>query len=92
VFRLWKVRNPDRRYDCGRVRGGEPRGHMAKYHVPVGCKEKRERWDPMTSLKATWTLMNVPHATVVKGDSCAVGPEDKVIRDFVDSRDKCIGA
>jgi hypothetical protein len=22
VFRLWKVRNPDRRYDCGRVRGG----------------------------------------------------------------------
>jgi hypothetical protein len=28
VFRLWKVRNPDRRYDCGRVRGGEPRGHI----------------------------------------------------------------
>jgi hypothetical protein len=60
--------------------------------VPVGREEKRERWDPMTSLKATWTLMNVPHATVVKDDSCAVGPEDKVIRDFVDSRDKCMGA
>jgi hypothetical protein len=46
----------------------------------------------MTSLKVTWTLMNVPPATVVKGDSCAVGPKDKVIRDFVDSRDKCMGA
>jgi hypothetical protein len=65
---------------------------MAKYHVPVGCKEKRERWDPMTSLKVTWTLMNVPPATVVKGDSCAVGPENKVTRDFGNSRDKSMGA
>ena len=65
---------------------------MAKYQMPVECKEKRERWDPMMSLKATWTLMNVPHATVVKGDNCAVDPEDKVIRYFMDSRDKCIGA
>jgi hypothetical protein len=31
--------------------------------------------------------MNVPHATVVKGDSCAVGPEDKVIHDFMDSHE-----
>jgi hypothetical protein len=46
----------------------------------------------MTSLKATWTLMNVPPATVMKGDNCDVGPEDKVIRDSVDSRDKCMGA
>jgi hypothetical protein len=22
VFRHWKVRNPDRRYDCGHIRGG----------------------------------------------------------------------
>jgi hypothetical protein len=39
----------------------------------------------MTSLKATWTLLNVPHATVVKGDSCAMGPENKVIHNFGDS-------
>jgi hypothetical protein len=36
--------------------------------------------------------MNLPRATMVVGDNCAVGPEDKVICDFVDSRDKCIGA
>ena len=55
---------------------------MEMYHVPVGREEKRERWDPMTSLKATWTLMNVPHAMVVKGDNCVVGPEGKVNQDF----------
>jgi hypothetical protein len=60
--------------------------------VPVGREEKREWWDPMTSLKVTWTLLNVPHATVVKGDSCAVGPENKVIHDFGNSRDKGMGA
>jgi hypothetical protein len=36
----------------------------------------------MTSPKVKWTLLNVPRATVVKGDSCVVGPENKVIRDF----------
>jgi hypothetical protein len=25
---------------------------MEMYHVPVGREEKRERWDPMTSLKS----------------------------------------
>jgi hypothetical protein len=65
---------------------------MEMYHVPVGRGDRREWWDPMTSLKATWTLLNVPHATVVKGDSCAVGPENKVIHDFGDSRDKGMGA
>jgi hypothetical protein len=34
------------------------------------------------SPKVTWTLLNVPRATVVKGDSCVVGLENKVIRDF----------
>jgi hypothetical protein len=58
---------------------------MAKYHVPVGHKEKRERWDPMMSLKVTWTLMNVPPAMVVKGNRCAVGPENKVTHDFGNS-------
>jgi hypothetical protein len=42
---------------------------MEMYHVPVGREEKREWWDPMTSLKATWTLMNVPRATVVVGEN-----------------------
>jgi hypothetical protein len=46
----------------------------------------------MTSLKVTWTLLNVPHTTVVKGDSCAMGPENKVIHNFGDSRDKGMGA
>ena len=46
----------------------------------------------MMSLKVTWTLMNVPHAMVVKGDSCAVDPENKVIHDFGDSRDKGMGS
>ena len=46
----------------------------------------------MTSLKATWTLLNVPHATVVKGDNCAVGLENKVIHDFEDLQDKGMGA
>jgi hypothetical protein len=45
---------------------------MEMYHVPVGREEKRERWDPMTSLKAMWTLVNVPRATVVVGDRCAI--------------------
>jgi hypothetical protein len=45
----------------------------------------------MTSLKEMWTLMNIPPATVMKGDNYAVGPEDKVICNFVDSRDKCMG-
>jgi hypothetical protein len=31
----------------------------------------------MTSLKVTWTLLNVPCATVVVGDNCVVGPEGK---------------
>jgi hypothetical protein len=57
-----------------------------EYHVPASGntrrEEKRERWDPMTSLKATWILMNLPRATVVVGDSCAVGPEGKVNRNF----------
>ena len=64
---------------------------MEMYHVPVGRGDRREWWDPMTSLKAMWTLLNVPHATVVKGDSRAVGPENKVIHDFRDSRDKGMG-
>jgi hypothetical protein len=53
--------------------------------MPVGRGDMREWWDPMISLKATWTLLNVSHATVVKGDSCAVGPENKVIHNFKDS-------
>jgi hypothetical protein len=36
----------------------------------------------MTSPKVTWTLLNVPCATVVKGNNCVVGPENKVIHDF----------
>ena len=36
----------------------------------------------MTSLKATWILMNLQRATVVVGDSGAVGPEGKVNRNF----------
>jgi hypothetical protein len=45
---------------------------MDMYHMPVGREEKIEWWDPMKSLKATWTLMNVPHATMVVGDHCAM--------------------
>ena len=48
---------------------------MEMYHVPVGQEEKRERWDLMTSLKATWTLMNVPCATMVVGDHYAMWAE-----------------
>jgi hypothetical protein len=47
-------------------------GHMEMYHIPVGQEEKRERWDPMTSLKVTWTLMNMPRATMVVGDHYAM--------------------
>jgi hypothetical protein len=63
-----------------------------EYHVPVSRGDKREWWDPMMSLKATWTLLNVPRATRVKDDSCAVGTENKVTRDFGRSRDKGIRA
>jgi hypothetical protein len=45
----------------------------------------------MTSLKVTWTLLNVPHATVVKSDSCTMGLENKLIHNFEDSRDKGMG-
>jgi hypothetical protein len=61
---------------------------MNAYNVPVSREDRQEWWDPMTSLKVTWTLLSIPHATVVKGDSCVVGLENKVIRDFTDSRDK----
>ena len=47
-------------------------GHMEVYHVPVGWEEKWEWWDPMTLLKATWTLMNVPRDTMVVGDHYAM--------------------
>jgi hypothetical protein len=67
-----------------------------EYHVKASGntrrEEERERWDPMTSLKAMWAPMNVPHATVVKDDSCAVGPENKVTRNFGNSRDEGMGA
>jgi hypothetical protein len=36
----------------------------------------------MMSLKVMWTLLKGATATVVKGDSCAVGPESKVNQDF----------
>jgi hypothetical protein len=36
--------------------------------------------------------MNVPPATVVKDDSCVVGPKNKVTHDFENSRDKSMGA
>jgi hypothetical protein len=58
---------------------------MNAYHVPVSQEDRQEWWDPMTSLKVTWTLLNVPHATLVKDDSCAVVPENKVTRDFRNS-------
>jgi hypothetical protein len=63
---------------------------MNVYHVPVSREDRREWWDPMTSPRVTWTLQNVPRATAVKGDSCAVGPENKVnqISDFGDCSDK----
>jgi hypothetical protein len=52
---------------------------MGVYHVPVGREEKQEWWDTMTSPRVTWTLLNVPHTTMVKGDSCTMGPEGKEI-------------
>jgi hypothetical protein len=55
---------------------------MNVYHVPVSREDRREWWDPMMSSKVTWTLLNVPRATVVKGDNCAVGPENKVNQNF----------
>jgi hypothetical protein len=58
------------------------RGHMGVYHVPVSREDKREWWDLMMSPKVTWTLLNVPCATVVRGDNCAVGPESKVNQNF----------
>jgi hypothetical protein len=36
----------------------------------------------MTSPRVMWTLQNMPCATAVKGDSCAVGPENKVNQKF----------
>jgi hypothetical protein len=36
----------------------------------------------MMSPKVTWTLLNEPRATVVKGDNCVVGPENKVNQNF----------
>jgi hypothetical protein len=52
------------------------------YHELGSREDRQEWWDLKTSSKVTWTLLNVPRATVVKGDNCAVGPENKVIRDF----------
>jgi hypothetical protein len=58
------------------------RGHMGVHHMPVSREDKREWWDAMTSPKVTWTLLNVPRATVIKGDSYTVGPVSKVNRNF----------
>jgi hypothetical protein len=55
---------------------------MDVHHVPASREDRREWWDPMTSPKVTWTLLNVPRTTVVKGDSCTVGPESKVNQNF----------
>jgi hypothetical protein len=55
---------------------------MGVYHVPVSQEDKQEWWDLMTSSKVTWTLLNVPYTTVVKGNNCVVGPENKVNRNF----------
>jgi hypothetical protein len=52
---------------------------MGVYHVPMGREEKREWWDMMTSPRLTWTLLNVPCATMVKGDNCTMGLEGKEI-------------
>jgi hypothetical protein len=52
---------------------------MSAYHVPVSREDRREWWDLKTSPKVTWTLLNVSCATMVKGDNCVVGPENKVI-------------
>jgi hypothetical protein len=55
---------------------------MNVYHVPVSREDRQEWWDPMMSPRVTWTLQNVPRAIVVKGDSCAVGSENKVNQNF----------
>jgi hypothetical protein len=55
---------------------------MDVYHIPVSREDMREWWDPMTSLKVTWTLLHVPHTTMVKDDSCAMGSESKVNQNF----------
>jgi hypothetical protein len=65
---------------------------MNVYHMPMSREDRQEWWDLKTSPKVTWTLLNVPHAMVMKGDSYVVGPKNKVIRDFRDSRDKSMGA
>ena len=57
-------------------------GRMNVYHVRVSREDGQEWWDPMTSLKVTWTLLNVSCTTVVKGESCAVGLENKVNQNF----------
>jgi hypothetical protein len=76
------------------IQGGDPtigfhawigRGHMNAYHVPVSRGDRREWWDPMMSLKATWNLLNVPHAMVVKDDNSTMGWENKVTHNFRNS-------
>jgi hypothetical protein len=57
-------------------------GCMYVYHVLENLKEKREWWDSKTSSIETWILWNVPCATMVKGNSFVVGPENKVNRNF----------
>jgi hypothetical protein len=55
---------------------------MGVHHVPVSREDKQELWDSMTSPKVTWTLLNIPRATMVKGDNNGVGPESKVNQNF----------
>jgi hypothetical protein len=51
-----KRRKDLRRRSEGSLTVGFPwngHGHMGVYHVPVSQEDKREWWDPMTSLKVT---------------------------------------
>jgi hypothetical protein len=59
---------------------------MNVYHMPVSREDRQELSDLMTSLKVMWTLLKVPHATIVKGNNCVVGPEDKVNQNFGSQR------
>ena len=72
---LKRRKNLRRKFEKGLIVGlpWNGRGHMGVQHMLVSREDKREWWDPMTSPKVTWTLLNIPLATGV-GDSCAMGP------------------
>jgi hypothetical protein len=62
--------------------GDVPRRHMKSTTCQRVGRQGKSGGTLITSSKVMRILQKAPHTTMVEGDSCAVGPEGKVNRNF----------